>query len=203
MNAVQQIALAHAPLRHRAALAAVWDYDVTLGRVVATTTEPMIGQMRLTWWHERMIALDKGQVPAEPVIAALYDVIRHYDVTGAMLSAIVEGWEELLEPMPLREDSLRAYAMKRGNVLFDLSARILGTEVAPELGAGWALIDFAAHCSDEMTRKRALSLFKPVSIRGPKPLRILARTAQASSKQSIDGNISPVSRWTIFRAVLS
>ena len=90
MNAVQQIALAYTPSRHRAALAALWDYDVTLGRVVATTTEPMIGQMRLTWWHECMMALDKGEVPAEPVIAALYDVIRHYDVTGAMLSAIVE-----------------------------------------------------------------------------------------------------------------
>ena len=203
MNAVQQIALGYAPSRHRAALAALWDYDVTLGRVVATTTEAMIGQMRLTWWHDRMMALDKGEVSAEPVLAALYDVIHHYDVTGAMLAAIVEGWEELLEPMPLREDSLRAYAMKRGNVLFDLSARILGSDVAADLGGGWALIDFAAHCSDEMTRQRALSLFQPVSINGPKPLRILARTAQASSKQSIDGNISPVSRWTILRAALS
>ena len=203
MNAVQQIALGYAPSRHRAALAALWDYDVTLGRVVATTTEPMIGQMRLTWWRERMIALDKGQVPAEPVLAALYDVIHHYDVTGAMLAAIVEGWEELLEPMPLREDSLRAYAMKRGNVLFDLSARILGSDVGADLGAGWALIDFAAHCSDEMTRKRALSLFKPVSINGPKPLRILARIAQTRSEQLVDTNIITVSRWTILRAVLS
>ena len=203
MNAVQQIALGYAPSRHRAALAALWNYDVRLGRVVATTTEAMIGQMRLTWWHDRMMALDKGEVSAEPVLAALYDVIHHYDVTGAMLAAIVEGWEELLEPMPLREDSLRAYAMKRGNVLFDLSARILGFDVAADLGAGWALIDFAAHCSDEMTRKRALSLFKPVSINGPKPLRILARIAQTRSEQLVDTNIITVSRWTILRAVLS
>ncbi len=200
---MQQIALAYAPSRHRAALTALWDYDVALGRIVATTTEPMIGQMRLTWWYDRMIGLDAGEAPAEPVIAALHDVVRLYDVTGAMLAGLVEGWEALLEPMPFGDDALRAFAAKRGDGLFDLSARILGSDVSVGTGAGWALIDFAMHCSDRMTRARALALFEPVRINGPRPLRILARIAKAKSSQSTDQIMMPVSRWTMLRSVLS
>jgi 15-cis-phytoene synthase len=140
MNDVQQIALAYARPRCREALRALWDYDVALGRVVATTTEPMIGQMRLTWWHEQMLGLDRREVPAEPVITALQGVVRDHDVTGAMLAGLVEGWEVLLEPMPLGDNVLREYARKRGDRLFDLSARLLASDVSPDIGAGWALI---------------------------------------------------------------
>jgi 15-cis-phytoene synthase len=203
MNDVQQIALAYARPRCREALRALWDYDVALGRVVATTTEPMIGQMRLTWWHEQMLGLDRREVPAEPVITALQDVVRDHDVTGAMLARLVEGWEVLLEPMPLGDSVLREYAMKRGDRLFDLSARLLASDVSPDIGAGWALIDFARHCSDRTTRERALALFKQMPIRGPKPLRILARIARFQATQPVDQIMMPVGRWTMLRAVLS
>lgn len=203
MNEAQRIALAYAPLRCRAALKAVWDYDVMLGRVVATTTELLIGQMRLTWWHDRMLALDAGETAAEPLIAALADVVRDHDVTGAMLAGLVEGWEALLEPLPLDEDMLRAFAVKRGDGLFGLSARILGSEVTKGLGAGWALIDFATHCSDRTTRERAVGLFEPVSIKGPKPLRILSKIARTKATKPVGQIMTPVGRWAMLRAVLS
>jgi 15-cis-phytoene synthase len=171
--------------------------------VVTTTTEPMIGQIRLTWWHEQMLGLDRGEVPADPVITALQGVIRDHDVTGAMLAALVEGWEVLLEPMPLGDSVLREYAMKRGDVLFELSARLLASDVSPNIGAGWALIDLAGHCSDCTTRERALALFRKMPIRGPKPLRILARVAQFQATQSVDQIMMTVGRWTMLRAVLS
>ncbi len=203
MNEGQRIALAYAPSRCRVALTALWDYDVALGRVVASTTEPMIGQMRLTWWYEQMTGLDADEVAVEPVIAALHDVVRDHDVTGAMLAALVEGWELLLEPLPLGDDILREYATNRGDRLFDLSARILGSSVGDGLGASWALIDFATHCSDLTTCERALGLFAPVPIKGPKPLRILAQIAKAKAMRPIDQINQPVSRWTMLRAVLS
>jgi 15-cis-phytoene synthase len=203
MNEGQRIALAYAPSRCRVALAALWNYDVALSRVVASTTEPMIGQMRLTWWYEQMTGLDADEVAAEPVIAALHDVVQGHDVTGAMLAALIEGWELLLEPLPLEDDILREYATKRGDRLFDLAARILGSAVGDGLGAGWAMIDFAAHCSDRTTCERALGLFVPTPIKGPKPLRILAQIAKAKAMRPIDQINQPVSGWTMLRAVLS
>jgi 15-cis-phytoene synthase len=202
MNDLQRIALAYAPSKCREALSALWALDAALGRVVATTTEPLIGQMRLTWWHERLIALDAGEVPAEPVIAALADVVQNYDVTGQALAGLVDGWETLLEPLPLGDDDLRNFATKRGDRLFALSAMILGSTVGNGLGAGWALIDFAAHCSDPITRERAWSLFKAMPIRAPKPLRILARIARGKALQPIDQIMLPPARWAVLRAVL-
>ncbi len=203
MNEAQRIALAYAPRSCRDALAALWDYDATLGRVVATTTEPMIGQMRLTWWHERMIGLNAGEIVAEPVITALHDVVRDHDVTGAMLSGLIEGWEALLEPMPFASTILRDYATKRGDRLFELSATILGVDVSTGLGAGWALIDFPRYCTDPTTIEQALKLFESVDIKGPKPLRILARIARIKAMQPVDQIMEPVDRWTMLRAVLS
>lgn len=203
MNDVQRIALAYAPPKFRDALAALWALDATLGRVVATTTEPMIGQMRLTWWHERLSELDSGLVPAEAVLADLTSLVRNHDVTGSQLAALVEGWEALLEPLPLSEGFLREYAVRRGETIFTLSAQIMRSTVPPGLGAGWALMDFAMHCSDAITRARAQALFMPTPIRGPKCLRILAQVARFKALQSADEVTIPISRWTMLRAVLS
>jgi 15-cis-phytoene synthase len=203
MNDLHRIAFAYAPAACRGPLSALWALDVALGRVVATTTEPLIGQMRLTWWHDQLTALDSDHVPAEPVVAALAAVVRDYNITGVTLAGLVEGWEALLEPLPLRDDDLKAFATKRGDRLFALSAQIMETTVAEGLGAGWALVDFASHCSDEITRNRALSLFTSVSIYGPKPLRILARIAHSKAMQPVEQIMMPISRWTVLRAVLS
>jgi 15-cis-phytoene synthase len=203
MNDGQGIALAYAPPKMRDAVAALWALDAALGRVVATTSEPMIGQMRLTWWHERLSDLDSGLVPEEPVLTDLTSLVRDHDVTGSQLAALVEGWEVLLEPLPLGEACLREFSEKRGETLFTLSAQILGLPVSAGLGAGWALMDFAMHCSDVTTRKRAQALFKPMPIKGPKSLRILARIARLKAMQSLDEVVMPVSRWTMLRAVLS
>jgi 15-cis-phytoene synthase len=205
MNDIQGIALAHAPRRCRDALSALWACDAALGRVVATTTEPMIGQMRLTWWHERLTALDAGEIPNEPVLAALADVVCHHDVTGAMLAALVEGWEALLEPLPLPEDVLRTFAIKRGDGLFAMSALIIGgTSLG---GAAWALIDFATQCSDQVTAERAWAMaariFSETEITGPKSLRILTRIARMKASQPFAEIAAPVSRWQLLRAVLS
>jgi 15-cis-phytoene synthase len=207
MIELQRIAFGYAPPSARPALEALWALDRALGRIVATTTDPMIGQMRLTWWHERLLGLDAGEVVAEPVIAALLAVVQRYDVSGATMAKLVEGWEALLEPMPLGDAVLQDYADKRGEGLFAISAIILGSAVAMGCGCGWALIDLAKHCSDMETGRRASSLaraiFNSVDVAGPKPLRILARIAKAKASMPFEQIAEPVSRWIVLRAVLS
>ena len=206
MNDVQTIALAYVPRAVRDAVSALWSLDAALGRVVATTTEPMIGQMRLTWWHERLTALDADEVPEEPLLQSLRKLVSCHDVSGVMLAALVEGWELVLEPLPLAEEILSAYANKRGDCLFGLSARVIGNDVSPCAGAGWSLIDFAMHCSDAATAHRAWALagaiFADHAFAAPKMLRILAHVARVKANQPFDNIRKPISRWTMLKAVL-
>lgn len=206
MNDLERIALAYVPSRHRDAVAALWALDATLGRVVATTTEPLIGQMRLTWWHDRLTGLDEGAVPAEPVLVALRAIVQNNEITGAQLALLVEGWEQLLEPLPHDDDVLTRFAQKRGGQLFGLSATLAKSSVVAELGPGWALIDFAMHCSDPVTASRAhrlaRRLFDKTAIHGPKFLRILARLAKAKASQPFEKIADAVSRWDVLIAVL-
>ncbi len=206
MNDPERIALAYVPSRHRDAVTALWALDTALGRVVATTTEPLIGQMRLTWWHDRLTGLDTGVVPAEPVLVALHGMVQDNRITGAQLALLVEGWEQLLEPLPLDADQLTSFAQKRGGPLFDLSAQLSGSSVTSELGYGWALIDFAMHCSDPLTSSRAHQLarhrFSKTAIRGPKFLKILARLAKAKADRPFENIANAVSRWDVLMAVL-
>ena len=206
MSDFVRIAFAYAPPWSRDELAALWAYDAALGRTVATTSVLMIGQMRLTWWYDRLSELETANVPAEPLIAALHEVTKTHDVTGPMLAALVEGWEALLEPVPLTADTLRSFAVMRGDRLFDLSSRILGGTMNAGVGAGWALIDLATHISDrptgELAWKMAGEFFETADLRVPKPLRILARVARAQANQPFAMLSRPVSRWTMLRAVL-
>ena len=64
----RNLVLAYAPVRARAALATLWRLDERLGGVVATTSEPMIGRIRLAWWREALERLDQGGPPAEPLL---------------------------------------------------------------------------------------------------------------------------------------
>lgn len=203
---LRPIVLAYAPSRVRADLAALLDLDETLGRVVASTTEPMIGQMRLTWWHERLAALGRESAPAEPVLGALNDTVAQGVVTSEALAAMVEGWEALLEPVPLDDVALRSFSEYRGNALFAIAANICDQPVAKELGAGWALIDFAMHCSDHGTAVKAILMardcFKETKISGPKPLRIIAHVARTKANKAPESIREAIDRFTILKAVL-
>lgn len=142
------LALSYAPRRGRAGLAALLALDATLGQILRTTREPLVGQMRLTWWHEALVALDRAPPPAQPVLQALAaDVVPH-GIAGATLAGMIDGWEVLLDPDPLTHSALEAYADARGGAVFALAGRMLGAmEHDPLLvaGRGWALADLARH----------------------------------------------------------
>ncbi len=112
-------ALDHVRAAERPAVAALWALDEQLGQIVASTTQPMVGQMRLTWWREAL----ETRVSGHPVLAAMESgFARGIDVEG--LGILIDGWEELLEPLPLDAARLAAFAEARGGQLFAMTARI-------------------------------------------------------------------------------
>lgn len=198
---IRTLALNYAPPDRRAALHALWALDEALGQVVRSTTEPMIGQMRLTWWHERLSAIGGSAPLAEPVLAAL---TRELPGQGEAMAAMIEGWEALLDPLPLRDAAIDKHAAARGAGLFALSALLLGdVGDARVAGEGWAAMDFALNCSDGDTARRAQSLARArlVGLAMPKAkaLRVLTRVARRDAVRPLE---VPRPKLDVLRATL-
>jgi phytoene synthase len=159
-----QLALHYAPQRALAALGALFALDAALAQVLRTTREPLVGQMRLTWWHEALSALDTAPPPAEPILQALArDVVSH-GIAGTRLAGMIDGWEELLDGVPLDDAAILRHAGARGAALFAIAAALLGAgndDPVADAGVGWALADLARHLTDPAAAGRALALARP------------------------------------------
>lgn len=156
------LAFSYAARAVRAALAALFALDGTLARVVRTTREPIVGRMRLTWWHAALCALDTAPPPTEPVLRALAREVLARGITGTRLAGMIDGWEALLDPDPLDRAALDDYAAGRGRLLFGIANEMLGASGDPvmQAGTGWALADLAMRSRDAAaaTIPRALAV---------------------------------------------
>lgn len=127
----------------RPGLFALHALDLELAEVTRSTTEPMLGQIRLAWWREQLQALDGGARPAQPVLAALAENLLPAGITGASLEPLEDAWLALLD------EDVAAHAQARGR-LFEAAAALLlpssdavATGAIARLGAGWAIVDVA------------------------------------------------------------
>lgn len=155
------LALSYAPAEARAGVAALLALDDTLGQILRTTREPLVGQMRLTWWHEALCALDTAPPPAQPVLQALAAEVLPRGVSGARLAGVIDGWEVLIEADPIAEADVVAHGERRGAALFAAAGAVLecpSTDRIAAAGAGWALADLATHLRDAQVAARAAAL---------------------------------------------
>lgn len=142
-----QLAISYA-LRGRDGVVALFALDDRLAEIVAKASDPLIGQMRLTWWREAAEALDRAPPPAEPILRGLAEQALPRGVSGASLAAVIDGWEALLET-PLSDDAIERHGM-RGEALFTALAAVMDARdpMVGEAGSGWALADLARHLGD-------------------------------------------------------
>lgn len=177
--AERRLVLSYAPETARAGVAALLDLDDTLAAVIRQMREPMIAQMRLTWWHDALSKLDTAAPPAQPVLVALAAAVLPHGVTGAELATLVEGWEALIEGEPADPGVRSAYAAGRGERLFALAARLCGgagSETLAAAGHGWALADLSRSVSDAAAgeaaaREAGEALSRALAGRWPRHLR--------------------------------
>jgi 15-cis-phytoene synthase len=123
--------------------------------VVATSSQPALGAIRLAWWRERLEGLDEGGgAPAEPRLKAVRKELIARRVTGLELSKLEDAWLPMLESFPWGESAVEGFAL-RGRTLFGIGAKLLGGRAADAESAGalWSLIDGAIHCSDADSRQ--------------------------------------------------
>lgn len=131
--------------------------DRQLGGIVRTTEQPIVGQMRLTWWYEALEQLDAGSAPAQPLLRELAGTIGEGPISGRALAMMTEGWEILLDPDRDDAVSLARFAHLRGATLFRAAASLLGQDdpAIEPAGALWAYADLAANVSVSALRARA------------------------------------------------
>lgn len=146
-------ALEATPAQVRPAFEALWNLDLAFADVVATTTEPALGAIRMAWWRERLEQLGEGHPPPEPRLAAALEQLVRRGVSGRELSKIEDGWLPLLDGFPWGEAAAQGLEL-RGRTLFGIGARLLGGDPADAEAAGvlWSLADAAKHCTDANSR---------------------------------------------------
>nr|WP_310468589.1 squalene/phytoene synthase family protein [Sphingomonas sp.] len=178
--------MASLPWRYRPAFSALWAIDLALADVVATTTEPGLGAIRLAWWRDALTDLDAARPPAEPRLTAVADEVLRHGIRGAEVAELAECWLPLLGPEPdltTAADGLR----RRGKILFGFGARLLGWDAKEGEAAGalWSLVDGARQCHDfhvrsallEEARREIAALPPQKPPRALRPLTVLAALA--------------------------
>ncbi len=112
----------------RADVMALYAFDHVLARVPHQVSEPLMGEIRLTWWSE---ALDEiygsGPVRAHPAALALGDAVRRRGLARAPLDALVEARFGDLDPQPFIDaEAAVIYADQTAGALLQAAVQALG-----------------------------------------------------------------------------
>lgn len=187
----RRIILSYVHAANRLAIAALLELDDRLGDIVTKARDPLIGQMRLTWWHDALCALDTAPPPAEPVLRKVHAAVLSCGVRGSSLAQLVDGWEALLAIEGDAEGALAGHAADRGAALFAIGAVLLGATDSrlADAGSGWALADAHARTGHGAAdaRRRLAGL---TDQRWPTPLRALSAMA-LGARLDLDGTYLP------------
>jgi len=129
-----------APAAHRPALFALYAFNAEIARVRDVAREPMPGEIRLQWWREVLEGKRDEEAAANPVAAALLDVVRNFDVPAAQLIDVIDA--HAADLYTEREVDFEAYGAATDGAIMALAARILGGDnadaqhIATHLGIG-------------------------------------------------------------------
>src|SRR3569623_3097589 len=121
------LATLFAPQDNRAALFALYAFNIELIRVRDVAREPMPGEIRLQWWREVLEGKRDGEAAAHPVAAALMEGLRRHALTPDRLPGIVDAHQFDLYDDPMGTlDDLDNYAVMTQSALLDVAIAMLG-----------------------------------------------------------------------------
>src|ERR1700734_2823302 len=115
-----------APAQHRAALHALYAFNVEVTRVREVAREPLPGEIRLQWWNEVVNGERAEEAAANPVASALLTVIERHQSAVPALTALLDARRfDLYDDPMARLADLEAYARKTSSALLAFAAHIL------------------------------------------------------------------------------
>jgi phytoene synthase len=184
----ERVALNYAKPDIRPKLASFFALDRRLGQIVANSSEPLLGQMRIAWWRD-MLSASAGDRPTGDVV--LDAIGASWGGDAQQLQPLADAWEVFLIAEALTTDILSQFAHGRAMPL----ARAFGcahegvAKQVQETGSLWALADTAAHVSDQTERELILEQARtklnvntsPASI--PRALTVLTALSRRSVRR--------------------
>jgi phytoene synthase len=129
----------------RADVVALYAFDHQLARARRVASNPLVAEMRLTWWRE---AVDEiwagGRVRAHPVAQALAAARRRHDLPAPPFEAMIDARIDVLDRASLDLAQALAWADAAGGSVTMLAAMILDrdapAEAAIAAGRVWGLV---------------------------------------------------------------
>ncbi|MBB3861213.1 phytoene synthase [Novosphingobium hassiacum] len=89
LDPIERLALSYAPRSARAAWEALIFFNLKLAEAAKPGREPMMIQLRLSWWRDRLSEPADSWPKGEPVLAGL----KVWEREAAALIGLVDGWE--------------------------------------------------------------------------------------------------------------
>ena len=121
------LATLFAPESDRAALFALYAFNVEVARVREAAREALPGEIRLQWWREVVGGERHDEAAANPVAAALLATIERHGLAPETLIDLIDAHRFDLYDAPMaRVADLEAYATKTASAVIALAAQILG-----------------------------------------------------------------------------
>jgi phytoene synthase len=128
----------------RADVIALYAFDHELARAPKVSTNPLIGEIRLTWWREALDEIFEGRpVRRHPTAQALAAAVERRDLAREPLERLIEARYRELDPQPMDEAEAVMWARETGGLMAEIVASILdpGGDASRAVAAGatWSL----------------------------------------------------------------
>ena len=123
---------------------AIYAYDYELARAPQVVSNPMLGEIRLTWWREALDEIFEGKaVRRHPAAQALALAVRRRGLAREPLEAMIDARYRELDATPMTEGEVLDWARDTAGIAAQLAAQILDPTTESQLalagGSAWAL----------------------------------------------------------------
>jgi len=114
----------------RAEVIAIYALNDELARVGETVSQPLIGEIRLAWWRDRIEDLFNGRpIPSQPTLQALSAPIAQRRLPQSLFEALIEARHLDLDAAPFTDSTVLArYLDGTAGAVMGLAARSLSPE---------------------------------------------------------------------------
>jgi phytoene synthase len=128
----------------RADVVTLYAYDHELARAPRVASNPILGEIRLTWWREVLDEVFGGRaVRHHPTAQALSELIRRRDLPREPLEGMIDGRYRELDAAPMTETEAVDWARDTAGAVAEIAAGLLDARTeagaANAAGAAWAL----------------------------------------------------------------
>lgn len=128
----------------RADVVTLYAFDYELARAPKVASNPLIGEIRLTWWREALEEIFEGRpVRRHPAAQAMAELVGRRSLAREPLEALIDARYRELDPLPMDEAAALEWALGAGGLVAELAARLLDPRadaaLARTAGTAWAL----------------------------------------------------------------